>query len=116
MSNFLVVLDHHRLGDGWNYRYVRRLARELPYRLHRVPRCQYHELHTSRCTPAQNRRRYEARDVCELRKGILLKVANVVVGFLCFYHASPVPRYHKHLFCAQPFVWAYQFANFLRGE
>ena len=28
---------------------------------------------------------------------IMQPVANVVLGFLCFYHASPVPRYHVHL-------------------
>src|SRR4029453_48224 len=27
MSDFLVVLDHNRLCDGWDYRHVRRLAR-----------------------------------------------------------------------------------------
>src|SRR4029450_421112 len=97
MNAFLVVLDHHRLCDGWDYRHVRQLARELPYSLHRIPSCQYHELHTSLCTPAQNRRRHEAWDVCELRKGILLKMTNVVLGFLSFHNASPVPRYHVHV-------------------
>src|SRR4030095_9824785 len=39
MSNFLVVLDHHRLCDGWDYRHVRRLPPPAPrLRPHTPPR------------------------------------------------------------------------------